>query len=282
MPLVDMNSLVEIAKKNDVMLPAFNTTNMEMTLAIMDAFEANGMPGIIQIAPTNVKLTGYEFIAEVAQRAIRDYTVPMALHLDHGKTLDDVRQAVNAGFTSVMIDGASLPFEENIRFSRRAVDFCHASGVPVEAELGAIAGKEDDHVSEADCKTNPDEVAEYVERTGCDLLAVSIGNVHGLEDTPKIDLEHLAKLSAVCPCPMVLHGGSGIPYETIAAMKQYGMIKINIASDLRQAYIRAVSDAHDANPNEANLAKVLMDARAAVMRVAKKTQLAINGLPYEE
>lgn len=282
MPLVDMNSLVEIAKKNDVMLPAFNTTNMEMTLAIMDAFEANGMPGIIQIAPTNVKLTGYEFIAEVAQRAIRDYTVPMALHLDHGKTLDDVRKAVNAGFTSVMIDGASLPFEENIRFSRRAVDFCHASGVPVEAELGAIAGKEDDHVSEADCKTNPDEVAEYVEHTGCDLLAVSIGNVHGLEDTPKIDLEHLAKLSSVCPCPMVLHGGSGIPYETIAAMKQYGMIKINIASDLRQAYIRAVSDAHDANPNEANLAKVLMDARAAVTQVAKKTQLAINGLPYEE
>lgn len=282
MPLVDMNSLVEIAKKNGVMLPAFNTTNMEMTLAIMDAFEQNGMPGIIQIAPTNVKLTGYDFISEVAHRAIRDYTVPMALHLDHGKTLDDVRQAVNAGFTSIMIDGAALPFEENIRFSRRAVDFCHASGVPVEAELGAIAGKEDDHVSEADCKTNPDEVAEYVERTGCDLLAVSIGNVHGLEDTPKIDLEHLAKLAEVCPCPMVLHGGSGIPYETIAAMKQFGMIKINIASDLRQAYIRAVSDAHDVNPNEANLAKVLMDARAAVTRVAKKTQLAINGLPYED
>lgn len=278
MPLVDMNALVKIAKKDDVMLPAFNTTNMEMTLAIMDAFEANGMPGIIQIAPTNVKLTGYDYISEVAHRAIHDYTVPMALHLDHGKTLDDVRQAVNAGFTSIMIDGAALPFEENIRFSRRAVDFCHASGVPVEAELGAIAGKEDDHVSEADCKTNPDEVAEYVERVGCDLLAVSIGNVHGLEDTPKIDLDHLAKIAAVCPCPLVLHGGSGIPFETIAAMKQYGMVKINIASDLRQAFIRSVAAAHDANPNEANLAHVLMDARAAVTEVARKTQLGINGM----
>ena len=278
MPLVDMNSLIEIAKKGDVMLPAFNTTNMEMTLAIMDAFEANGMPGIIQIAPTNVKLTGYDYISEVAHRAIHDYTVPMALHLDHGKTLDDVRRAVEAGFTSVMIDGAALPFEENVRVSRRAVDYCHASGVSVEAELGAIRGKEDDHVSEADCKTDPAEVAEYVERVGCDTLAVSIGNVHGLEDTPKIDLDHLAKIAAVCPCPLVLHGGSGIPFETIAAMKQYGMVKINIASDLRQAYIRAVAAAHDKNPNEANLAKVLMDARAAVTEVARKTQLGINGM----
>lgn len=278
MPLIDMNELVAIAQKNDVMLPAFNTTNMEMTLAIMDAFEANGMPGIIQIAPTNVKLTGYDFISEVAHRAISEYTVPMALHLDHGKTLDDVRKAVNAGFTSVMIDGASLPFEDNIRFSRQAVDFCHASGVPVEAELGAIRGKEDDHVSEADCKTDPDQVAEFVERTGCDLLAVSIGNVHGLEEKPKIDLDHLAKLAAVTPCPLVLHGGSGIPYETIFAMKPYKMIKINIASDLRQAFIGAVAAAHDANPNEANLAKVLISARKAVTEVAKKTQLGINGL----
>lgn len=280
MPLVDMNTLVGIAKKNDVMLPAYNTTNMEMTLAIMDAFEANGMPGIVQIAPTNVKLTGYDFISEVAHLAVDRYTVPMALHLDHGKTLDDVRQAVNAGFTSIMIDGAALPFEENIRFSRQAVDFCHVNGVPVEAELGAIRGKEDDHVSESDCKTNPDQVAEFVERTGCDLLAVSIGNVHGLEDTPKIDLDHLAKIAKVAPCPLVLHGGSGIAYETIAAMKPYGMVKINIASDLRRAFINAVHEAQEKNPNEANLAHVLMDARTAVTEVAKKTQLAINGLPY--
>ena len=273
-----MNTLVDIARKNDVMLPAFNTTNMEMTLAIMDAFEENGMPGIVQIAPTNVQLTGYDFISEVAHRAVNDYTVPMALHLDHGKTLDDVRQAVNAGFTSIMIDGAALPFEENIRFSRQAVDFCHINGVPVEAELGAIKGKEDDHVSEADCKTDPDQVVEFVERTGCDLLAVSIGNVHGLEDTPRIDLDHLAKIAEVAPCPLVLHGGSGIPFETICAMKQYGMVKINIASDLRQAFIRAVAKAHDENPNEANLVKVLLKARAAVTEVAKHTQLAMNGL----
>lgn len=278
MAMMNMNDLVAIAKKNDVMLPAFNTTNLEMTLAIMDAFERAGMPGIVQIAPTNVKLTGYDYISTIAHMADEHYTVPMALHLDHGKTLDDVRQAVLAGFTSIMIDGASLPFEENIRFSRQAVDFCHAHGVPVEAELGAIAGKEDDHVSEADCKTDPDQVAEFVERTGCDLLAVSIGNVHGLEDEPKIDLPHLAKIAEVAPCPLVLHGGSGIPYETIYAMKQYGMIKINIASDLRRAFISTVGKAYNENPGEANLAKVLMQVREAVSDVAYKTTRAINGL----
>lgn len=278
MPLVDTNTLVRIAKKNDVMLPAFNTTNLEMTLAIMDAFERAGIPGIVQIAPTNVRLSDYGYISTIAHMAEEHYTVPMALHLDHGKTLDDVRRAVQAGFTSVMIDGASLPFEENIRFSRQAIDFCHCSGVPVEAELGAIRGKEDDHVAEADCKTDPSQVSEFVERTGCDLLAVSIGNVHGLEEKPKIDLKHLEKIAAVSPCPLVLHGGSGIPYKTIYAMKPFNMIKINIASDLRRAFIAAVADAQRANPNETNLARVLMAARASVTHVAYKTALAINGI----
>ncbi|OFK22425.1 MULTISPECIES: class II aldolase [Olsenella] len=278
MALVDMNELVTIAKKNDVLLPAFNTTNLEMTLAIMDAFERAGMPGIIQIAPTNVRLSGYEYISTIVHMADKSYSVPFALHLDHGKTIDDVRNAVNAGFTSVMIDGAALPFEENILFSRRAVDYCHCKGVPVEAELGAIKGKEDDHVSEADLKTDPSQVKEFVEGSGCDLLAVSVGNVHGLEDTPKIDLPLLEKISAVSPCPLVLHGGSGIEYSTIFAMKKYNMVKINIASDLRRAFISSVGKAYEANAMEHNLAKVLLEARSAVTEVAYKTLLAINGM----
>lgn len=177
-----------------------------------------------------------------------------------------------------MIDGAALSFEENIRFSRQAVDYCHCYGVPVEAELGAIKGKEDDHVSEADLKTDPDQVCEFVERTGCDLLAVSIGNVHGLEDEPRIDLPLLEKLAEVSPCPLVLHGGSGIPYETIHAMQPHKMSKINIASDLRKAYITTVGKAYEANNNEHNLAKVLIDAREAVAAVAYKTTRAINGI----
>lgn len=276
MPLVNMNDLFKIAKKNKLMVPAYNSTDVQMTLAIMDAFQRAGMPGIVQVAPTNVKLTGYEYIAETTKMAAEHYVTPFALHLDHGKTLDDVRQAVEAGFTSVMIDGAALPFEENIRFSREAVDFAHCYGVPVEAELGALKGKEDDHVSEADCHTDPAQVEEFCERTGCDSLAVSIGNVHGLQEKPKIDLNVLAEISKVAPVPLVLHGGSGIPFETIRAMRQYGMMKINIASDLRQAYIRAVAKRYEENHEEANLVSVLMDARNAVSEMAYDLAIEIN------
>lgn len=276
MPLVNMNDLFKIAKKNKLMVPAYNSTDVQMTLAIMDAFQRAGMPGIVQVAPTNVKLTGYEYIAETTKMAAEHYVTPFALHLDHGKTLDDVRQAVEAGFTSVMIDGAALPFEENIRFSREAVDFAHCYGVPVEAELGALKGKEDDHVSEADCHTDPAQVEEFCDRTGCDSLAVSIGNVHGLQEKPKIDLNVLAEISKVAPVPLVLHGGSGIPFETIRAMRQYGMMKINIASDLRQAYIRAVAKRYGENHEEANLVSVLMDARNAVSEMAYDLAIEIN------
>lgn len=276
MPLVNMNDLFKIAKKNKLMVPAYNSTDVQMTLAIMDAFQRAGMPGIVQVAPTNVKLTGYEYIAETTKMAAEHYVTPFALHLDHGKTLDDVRQAVEAGFTSVMIDGAALPFEENIRFSREAVDFAHCYGVPVEAELGALKGKEDDHVSEADCHTDPAQVEEFCDRTGCDSLAVSIGNVHGLQEKPKIDLNVLAEISKVAPVPLVLHGGSGIPFETIRAMRQYGMMKINIASDLRQAYIRAVARRYEENHEEANLVSVLMDARNAVSEMAYDLAIEIN------
>lgn len=278
MALIDSIDLSKIARGNGWLLPAYNTTNMEMTLGILDGLQCAGMPGILQIAPTNVRLSSYEMIASIVSHASKDYVVPTCLHLDHGKTLEDVRQAVAAGFTSVMIDGAALPFEENIRFSRQAVDYCHCYGVPVEAELGAICGKEDDHVSEADLKTDPDQVVEFVERSGCDLLAVSIGNVHGLEDSPRIDLGLLEKIARITPCPLVLHGGSGIPCETIRAMQPYKMAKINIASDLRKAFITAIGKAYDSNNNEYNLASVLIDARKAVADVVFKTTRAINGI----
>lgn len=278
MAVVTSTELIQTASKNGWLLPAYNTTNMEMTLGILDGLQRAGMPGILQIAPTNVALSDYGMITSIVKRAVQEYVVPTCLHLDHGKTLEDVRQAVQVGFTSVMIDGAALPFEENIRFSRQAVDYCHCYGIPVEAELGAIKGKEDDHVSEADLKTDPDQVREFVDRTGCDLLAVSIGNVHGLEDTPRIDLPLLKRLAEVSPCPLVLHGGSGIPYEVIRAMQPYKMSKINIASDLRKAYISTVGKAYEANRNEHNLAKVLIAARQAVSDAACRIVRGINGV----
>lgn len=190
--------------------------------------------------------------------------VPVSLHLDHGKTFDDVKQAVRAGFTSVMIDGAAFSFEENIAFTAAAVDFCKSYGVPVEAELGAILGKEDDHVSEADCKTEPEKVRTFVEQTGCDMLAISIGNVHGLDDVPRIDIPLLQRIAEVSPVPLVIHGGSGIDEDILRSFVNYNVVKVNIASDLRKAFITSVGKAYQQNNNEANLARVMASAKQAV------------------
>lgn len=179
MPLVNGRILLDRIQEKRVLAGAFNTTNLETTISILNAIERSGLPNFIQIAPTNAQLSGYDYIYEIVKRHADKMDVPVSLHLDHGKTLEDVKQAVRAGFTSVMIDGAAFSFEENIAFTEEAVDFCKSYGVPVEAELEAILGKEDDHVSEADCKTEPEKVKTFVERTGCDMLAVSIGNVHG-------------------------------------------------------------------------------------------------------
>lgn len=264
MPLVNGKILLDRIREKQVLAGAFNTTNLETTLSILNGIERSGLPNFIQIAPTNAQLSGYDYIYEIVRRHADKMDVPVSLHLDHGKSLDDVKQAVRAGFTSVMIDGAAFSFEENVAFTAEAVDFCRSFGVPVEAELGAILGKEDDHVSEADCKTEPEKVRAFVEQTGCDMLAVSIGNVHGLDDVPRIDLPLLQRIADVSPVPLVIHGGSGIDADILRSFVNYNVVKVNIASDLRKAFITSVGQAWVNNNNEANLARVMSSAKQAV------------------
>lgn len=264
MPLVNGYRLIDIIKEKKVIAGAFNTTNLETTIGILKAIEKSAVPSFIQVAPTNISLAGYEYIVDMVRRYAEYMDTPVALHLDHGKKLEDIKKAVRAGFTSIMIDGAPYDFEENIAFTKKGVDFCKAYGIPVEAELGAISGKEDDHFNEADSKTDPLQVREFVERTGCDLLAVSIGNVHGLEDKPKVDFDLLKKISRLSPVPLVIHGGSGIPDEQIQRMTDFNVAKINIASDLRKSFIKSVGFAYSKNHNEHNLIRVLQDAEDAV------------------
>ena len=239
MKLVNGFDLMEFAKKHHHVLPAFNTTNLEMTIAIAKGLMDAKLPGYIQISSNNLKLSNPRIIALMAMDAVKNSETPIGLHLDHGKSFEDVKACVDAGFTSIMIDASHLPFEENIKECRRAAEYCHFYGIPVEAELGALQGKEEDVVNEAECRTDPDMVADFVERTGCDTLAVSVGNVHGLCLDPRIDIPLLAKINEVSAVPLVLHGGSGIPKEVIWKAKQYGLIKINYGSDLRKEYIRS-------------------------------------------
>ena len=215
MKFVNGYDLMNYAKRYHLVLPAFNTTNLETTSGIVKGLAKANLPGYIQISSSNLRLSNPYTIAAIAKEAMKNVDVPIALHLDHGKNFEDVKACCDAGFTSIMVDNSALPYEENIKESRKAVDYCHLYGVPVEVELGSIQGKEEDIVSEEDCKTDPGMVKDFVERTGCDLLAVSVGNVHGLCLNPQIDIPLLKEINEVSSVPLVLHGGSGIASEVI-------------------------------------------------------------------
>lgn len=276
MKIANGYKLMDYATRHNYLLPSFNTTNMEMTYAIVKGLNAAGLPGYVQISSNNLRLSSPEAIVALTRDALKDSDMPVALHLDHGKTYEDVKACVNAGFTSIMIDASHLSYEDNIKETRRAAEYCHFYGVPVEAELGALQGKEEDIVNECDCKTDPKLVADFVERSGCDLLAVSIGNVHGLEMTPKIDLPLLKELSAVCPVPMVMHGGSGVDFSLIRQMKNYGMLKVNYGSDLRRAYVQTFGKAYEKNHGIASVIELSLSAVENVSRAAADIALVIN------
>ena len=276
MKIVNGFDLMKYAQENGRILPAFNTTNMEMTFAIADGLEKAGLPGYIQISSNNLRLSDPETIVYLTEKALEDHDVPVALHLDHGKSFEDVKACVDAGFTSIMIDMSHLPFEENVEAVRQAVEYCHFYGIPVEAELGALQGKEDDMVSEADCKTDPSMVKDFVERTGCDLLAVSVGNVHGLDITPKVDLPLLHEIAEISPVPLVLHGGSGSPFDTIRAARRENLIKINYGSDLRKAIVSTFGEAYEKNHNCCSVIELSIDAVKNVADKAAELVTIIN------
>lgn len=276
MKLVNGYDLMEYAEKYHHVLPAFNTTNLEMTYAIAKGLMEANLPGYIQISSNNLRLSNPAVIAMIARDAVKDSETPIGLHLDHGKSFADVKACVDAGFTSIMVDASHLPFEENVRESRRAAEYCHFYGIPVEVELGALQGKEEDVVNEEECKTDPDMVADFVERTGCDVLAVSVGNVHGLCLNPKIDIPLLARIHEVCPVPLVLHGGSGIPKEVIWEAKKQGLIKINYGSDLRKEYIGTFGRAYEQNHNEHDVIHLSLEAVENVAAKARELVTMIN------
>lgn len=276
MKIVNGFDLMKYAKNHHYMLPAFNTTNLEMTYAIAKGLNQAKLPGYIQISSNNLRLSDTEAIVYLTKKALADSDVPIGLHLDHGKSYEDVKACVNAGFTSIMIDASHLPFEENIEEVKRAVEYCHFYNVPVEAELGCLQGKEEDIVNEADAKTDPDMVADFVAQTGCDLLAVAVGNVHGLDIEPKVDLELLEKISKISPVPLVMHGGSGIPFDTIRKAKEFNLLKVNYGSDLRKAFVSTFGAAYEKNHNACSVIELSMEAVENVSKTAANLVSIIN------
>ncbi len=272
MPLVTTTKMFEDAYKNGYAVGAFNVDNVDIMKAVLQAAEKTKSPVIIAISSGALKFIGENYVRQVIDCAMKEITVPVALHLDHGKSVELCKKCVDLGFTSVMIDASSCDFEENIRQTKEVVEYAHAHGVVVESELGAIAGVEDDVC--VDDKyghfTHPDDAVEFVKRTGIDSLAIAIGTAHGAYkfkpgQKPELRFDILDEIETKMPgFPLVLHGASSVPHASLEILNKYGgkmpeaigipeqmlrkaaskgICKINVGTDIRVAYVGALRKA---------------------------------------
>ena len=240
MPLVTSEKMLLDAQRRGYAVGAFNCENMEMVKAIIAAAEELRAPVMLQTTPSTVRYASLDMFAAMAAAEARTAAVPVCLHLDHGSSFDLAVRAIKAGYTSVMIDGSKLPFEENVAVSRQVADVARAVGIPCEAELGKVGGKEDDLVADADTNTDPEEARTFVERTGVTSLAVAIGTAHGFYvGTPVLDKERLSEIRKVVDIPLVLHGASGLTDEDVRDCVARGICKVNFATELRKAFTDA-------------------------------------------
>ncbi|MBT8763977.1 class II fructose-1,6-bisphosphate aldolase [Desulfohalobiaceae bacterium Ax17] len=289
MPLTSPKEMFARAYKEGFAVGAFNVNNMEIIQGIIMAGEEERSPLILQVSAGARKYAGQNYIIKLVEAALEETDLPIVLHLDHGQNFEICKEVIDAGFTSVMIDGSHLPFEENIALTRQVVEYAHDKGVWVEAELGRLAGVEDEVSSEESIYTDPDEAVEFVERTGCDSLAIAIGTSHGaykFKGEPKLDFERLEKISSMLPgFPLVLHGASsvlpefvemcnqyggdvagakGVPEELLRKAASMGICKINIDTDIRLAMTAVIRKYLKENPGVFDPRKYLGAARQAV------------------
>jgi fructose-bisphosphate aldolase, class II len=233
-------AILDVANEHNFAVPAFNISDYAMFNGIVDLSEEKNAPLILGIHPDEVRHVGAHMIAAVAQRAHRS-SVPIAIHWDHGANYQEILTAIRTGFTSVMIDGSMLPFEENIALSKKVVDTAHTVGLSVEGELGTI-GKTDGEAeegSDAIIYTDPEDAVTFVQATGVDSLAIAIGTYHGIYPKslkPELKLDLLKEIKEKVELPLVLHGGSNNPDDEIAQAAKLGINKINISSDIKLAY----------------------------------------------
>ena len=265
MSLVPTTYLLRKAQAGGYALGAFNIENAEMAQAVCAAAQKTEMPVILQTTSSTLRYMEPSSFAVIAAAAAAQYGVTAALHLDHGDSYELACACIEAGYTSVMIDGSKLPFEENIALTQKVVEFAHAHGVPVEAELGTVGGKEDDTQSAGDEYTDPQQAAEFVQRTQVDSLAIGFGTAHGFYAVPPVlDLERVAMVRACVSVPLVMHGTSGICTADVQTAIANGICKVNYATELREAFTQGVRACFAQNANVIDPKKYLSDARKTV------------------
>mgnify|MGYP000264667299 CR=1 FL=1 len=244
--LVSAKEMLDKAKAGHYAVGQFNINNLEWTKSILLTAQEMNSPVILGVSEGAGKyMTGFKTVAAMVKAMIEELniTVPVALHLDHGSSFDLAMKALKAGYTSVMIDGSKLDYEGNIEVSKKVADVAASMGIPCEAELGKVGGKEDDLVAVADTNTDPQEAKEFAERTGVTSLAVAIGTAHGFYvGTPVLDKERLSEIRKVVDIPLVLHGASGLSDEDVMDCVKRGICKVNFATELRAAYSKAVRE----------------------------------------
>jgi fructose-bisphosphate aldolase class II len=306
MALVTSGELFKKAYKKYA-IGAFNVNNMEIIQGIMKALEETNSPAILQVSKGAAAYAGLLYIKHLMRAATEEYPdIPVVLHLDHGDSFDTCKTCIDNGFSSVMIDASHYPFEENIKITKQVVDYAHERGVVVEAELGRLSGIEEHvDVNEKDaCFTDPTQAKEFIERTGCDSLAIAIGTSHGaykFKGTPSLDLDRLDQIvSNIDPYyPLVLHGASSVLEEYVQKINQYGgqleqgakgvpetllkeatkrgICKINIDTDIRLAFTAIVRQSLVENPSEFDPRFYLKKARDAVTQMVKHKIIHVLG-----
>lgn len=270
--LVNMKYILDNANRDGYAVMAVNSVNMEMARAVIEAANEEHSPIIVQMGKGQMEKLAHPqdivpMIIDMAERA----DVPVCLNLDHGPSLECELDAIHRGFTNVMIDASSLPYEENIKRTRMIVDLAHAKGISVEAELGHVGQAADGDGQTADLYTNVAQAKDFVERTGIDALAVAIGTAHGKYPAgfvPKLDFERLAELKAELKMPLVLHGGSGSGEENIRKAVAGGINKINVCTDAFHAAEVAMKEKWEKEPN-ANYLEIMVTAEAAIKKFVK-------------
>lgn len=272
MSLVPMSAILNKAKDEGYAVGGFNMNNLEFLQAIISACEEERSPVIVQTSEGALRYIGIEYASALVKTAAEITDVPVALHLDHGHSFEQIMQCVRHGFSSVMIDGSRLPFEENIALVQKVVEAAHAVGVSVEAELGRIGGTEDNvSVDEREASfTDPDEAEEFVERTGVDALAIAIGTAHGVyKGKPELDFERLKAIKARLDIPLVLHGASGVPEEDVQRAVSLGINKVNINTDFMQAFTAKTREVLE-DPSIYDPRKILGPSREAIVAKVKE------------
>jgi len=292
--LLTNKDLLVPARKRGYAVGAFNINNLEALLAVTEAATEEKSPSIIAVTPGAIKYGGLPYLSNMVKTAAEICPMPLSLHLDHGEEFETVSKCIKAGFTSVMIDGSRLKFEENVALTKRVVDIAHPKGITVEAELGRLAGVEEKTVDEKEAVlTDPDSAKEFVDRTDVDALAVAVGTSHGaykFKAEPKLDFERLRKIGMKIDLPLVLHGASSVPSWIIEKASKYGaelkgakgipeqhikqaislgIAKINIDTDLRLAFTATIREVLANSPREYDPRKFLGAAKDAMKEVVR-------------